>query len=365
MKQRVLLYLAPVPYESFWQRPHYSIRELSEEYADCAIWYQPYPTRLPRIGDFFNRTINIVGPVSTGIEIFRTQALPIDPLPFGDWLNSILFWRSSIGALLSRLEGCDVILGVGKPSELALLLIENLNPSFVFYDAMDDFPEFYSGISGTAMRRVENELVNRVDQVLVPSTFLKEKFDQQSVESTLIHNAYDMSTVKQYQTEKSDGTLRIGYIGTIGWWFDWTFVTDLAILMPSAEIHIIGPMYNKYAGRLPSNIKVFPSTPQHDAYKYLSTFDIGLIPFLPNKITACVDPIKYYEYKAYGLPIVSTDFGEMKLRHNEDGVYICDSADQAVKILNNLDTYLVSEDVVTQFRLKNDWGVRYTGSLFN
>ncbi len=56
----------------------------------------------------------------------------------------------------------------------------------------------------------------------------------------------------------------------------------------------------------------------------MARFDVGLIPFRRNHLTASVDPIKYYEYRALGLPVISTDFGDMSYRKLELGVFIGD-----------------------------------------
>ncbi len=52
----------------------------------------------------------------------------------------------------------------------------------------------------------------------------------------------------------------------------------------------------------------------------MAEFDVGLIPFKQNALTAAVDPIKYYEYRALALPVISTDFGEMHERGDLPGL---------------------------------------------
>jgi hypothetical protein len=55
----------------------------------------------------------------------------------------------------------------------------------------------------------------------------------------------------------------------------------------------------------------------------------GLIPFVRNALTDSVDPVKYYEYRSCGLPVLTTLFGEMP--HHalvDDGVW--DMADAQV-----------------------------------
>lgn len=86
-------------------------------------------------------------------------------------------------------------------------------------------------------------------------------------------------------------------------------------------------------GRLPppANIKLLPECSHASAIAAMATFSVGLIPFKLNRLTASVDPIKYYEYRALGLPVLCTRFGEMALRDKEPGVWILDEDSDRVR----------------------------------
>ncbi len=91
----------------------------------------------------------------------------------------------------------------------------------------------------------------------------------------------------------------------------------------------------------------------------MTQFDVGLIPFKKTAITYSVDPIKYYEYRALGLPVVSSAFGEMAIRGESDGVYLID---QDSKLTEVIDQALVSDTTpasTAQFRKNNSWESRF------
>ncbi|MBS7350060.1 MAG: hypothetical protein KIG95_07910, partial [Comamonas sp.] len=62
---------------------------------------------------------------------------------------------------------------------------------------------------------------------------------------------------------------------------------------------------------LPSNVELRGPIAHESISGLMRTWHAGLIPFLKNELTQSVDPVKYYEYRACGLPILSTMFGEM------------------------------------------------------
>ena len=51
---------------------------------------------------------------------------------------------------------------------------------------MDDFPEFQRGGTRALSRRIEAEIARRVDQVVVSSTVLKEKFNRLGLGAELV-----------------------------------------------------------------------------------------------------------------------------------------------------------------------------------
>ena len=89
----------------------------------------------------------------------------------------------------------------------------------------------------------------------------------------------------------------------------------------------------------------------------MSVFDVGLIPFKRTELTAYVDPIKYYEYRAMGLPVLSTDFGEMHFHQREPGVFIADASSVAAQADQTLT--FVDEGARAAFVRTNTWEARF------
>ncbi len=419
-----LLYFAPVQADSYAQRSHFMVRALLDWGIESALWVNPYPCRLPRWSDLRRsggcrdeRT-----PLDPRIEVLDVPALPVEPLPLGPWLNRCVVgrgaWRRIEQFAGGRIEhfagGADIpvcqerrvaqgrqeclphhreglphggeerelLVGVGRPCALALAALSRLSAAASFYDAMDNFPEFHRGLSRRSMRRCEDAIAAKVDLIVASSTFLAGKFLARGRRVEKVLNAYEETRrLGDGETGSSDAILFsprlplspspplplfsspvLGYLGCIGRWFDWPLVVRLAEAMPQARIELVGPCVVGPPCRLPANVTLLPACEQAQIGRHLARFSAGLIPFRRDALTAGVDPIKYYDYRAAGLPVLSTRFGEMALRGAGDGVYFLDGPGgfaQAVRAaLARRRDPLETE----RFRRNNTWTARFRHS---
>ena len=154
----------------------------------------------------------------------------------------------------------------------------------------------------------------------------------------------------------------MGYVGTIGPWFDWEWVINLARMWPTDVVRLIGPMFTPSPYTLPANVEILPPCIHQDALQAMWEFDVGLIPFKKNELTASVDPIKYYEYRAIGLPVISTNFGEMVFRGGEDGTFLSHGVEDVSELVQNALRYSVDIELVRRFTANNTWEVRFAAA---
>jgi hypothetical protein len=152
----------------------------------------------------------------------------------------------------------------------------------------------------------------------------------------------------------------IGYVGTIGNWFDWPMVIALAHARPDAHIRLIGPISGAPPKRLPDNIELLPERSHAEAIRAMSTFDLGLIPFKITRLTDAVDPIKYYEYRALGMAVISSAFGEMRNRAKAEGVFLVDRGTCLKSLVHRAMAYREPIERTLLFRTKNAWSMRFT-----
>ena len=336
MPTQRLLYLSPVALDSFAQRPHHFVRWFHERHGAEVLWLDPYPARLPRWSDLarFKKSpaAKRLGPTwgdAPWLQRLRVPALPLEPLAPGRWANRWLWLQ--VLSRIDRFVNAHTTLVFGKPCALALLLASRYPQQVKVFDVMDNIPAFAGGWSRRWLRQAEEGLAERVDLLVTSSTALEDKFSGARRQTICIRNglALPESVAALAQPAPADDRLVFGYIGAIASWFDWEAVVRLARCYPDAVVRLIGPVEGAPA-QLPANLELLPAIPQHEVYAALRGFSVGLIPFKVNELTDYVDPVKYYEYRAMGLPVLSTRFGEMRLRGSADHVRFFENLPPAI-----------------------------------
>ncbi len=354
-----LVYFSPSPWSSFVQRPHKFVEWFMARYGGRVLWVDPYPTRLPawrdvhRLGGNFGNRLNHNR--KNGLIVLSPQALPIEPLPGASFLNRFL-WQDALDSI-ERFSTRETKLGIGKPSQLALTVMRRLRFAMIFHDYMDDFPAFCEGISRKYMERAERETIARASKGTASSTALRARWKNGS--ALLVRNAFDAQSLPAipWRTRTASPPV-LGYVGTIEHWFDWDIVLRIARAFPQYTVRLIGPLLSPATETLPGNIELLPPCSLPDALASMQDFSAGLIPFKINRLTRSVDPIKYYEYRAMGLPVLSTAFGEMILRDSDQGVFLF-NRDNVVEMVDAAISQGIDLQGAEEFRQSNSWEARF------
>lgn len=358
-----VVYLSPVPWESFAQRPHKFVDWAHRRTGEPVLWIDPYPTRFPRLSDLSRLKLSSAGGRSNAdapwITVLQPGGMPIEPIPGSGFVNSRI-WGECFKAIGAFSHQARVLVVIGKPSVFALKTLERFDNCVSLYDAMDDFPAFYSGLSRLALSSREERIARRVDEVWTSSSALKNRWTQVNDRVKLVHNALDAKMLPRLRRRKHEGGSRVfGYVGTMGAWFDWDWVSALASARIADEIRLIGPVFAPPRLRLPPNVTFSPACDHRTALNSMLEFDVGLIPFKVNALTESVDPIKYYEYKGVSLPVLSTCFGEMKTREKEIGVFISRSLYDLESLARQALELESLFQLTEEFVQRNSWDSRF------
>ncbi|HGE72016.1 TPA: glycosyltransferase [Candidatus Poribacteria bacterium] len=92
---------------------------------------------------------------------------------------------------------------------------------------------------------------------------------------------------------------------------DWDLCFHLSKSLPDTSFVFIGRM-NTLRSKIPSNFYLLGPKKHEDIPSYLQHADVGLIPYIDcEHIRAVEKPLKFYEYIASGLPVVSVSYGAM------------------------------------------------------
>ena len=360
-----LVYLSPVPWASFAQRSHKFVDWFHARRGGDVLWIDPYPARFPAWRDWRRaataRQVTRQAPARPPgwLSVVRPFALPIEPLrglgPFHARL-----WGRVLRGIADFVAGGDCLIAVGKPSELALQVLRRHPRVPSVLDAMDDFPAFYRGPARRAMEDRTQRVAAVVSRILVSSEVLRQRFGEHRAKTEVARNACDVDDLPAEGAPARDPEHPVlGYVGTIGPWFDWRLVTALARSDPALLVRLVGPDFSGPAGPLPNNVELLPACAHGAALRVMQGFSVGLIPFERTDLTDAVDPIKYYEYRALGLPVLSSRFGEMARRDGEPGVFLMEAraalGPQVRRALRHRD----SDDAVRRFQADNSWTARF------
>lgn len=358
-----LIYVAPLSWHSFTQRPHKFVEWFHERYDGRVLWIEPYPTRFPNLRDakrFSKAPDQIYREIPEWLQLVNFSVLPIEPL-IGSELINRFFWRLALSDAIQFSSSAETFIVIGKPSKFSLKLLQKISvPSL--YDMMDDFPEFYSGLSKKALVTTEQSLIGVVDNLSVSSQGLFEKWKDKKRNIRLIKNGLDLSAIGSISSASRISEKNIiGYLGTVGEWFDWDLVQKIANAFPSAEVKIIGPVYKAPPSKLEKNISIHDACSHDVALQLMKQFSVALIPFLQTPLTNGVDPIKLYEYHALGLPVVSTLFGEMAMHRKIPGVYLLGADSPINSVIQSALSYIPDSLEIAEFVRANDWSARFDG----
>jgi len=110
-------------------------------------------------------------------------------------------------------------------------------------------------------------------------------------------------------TSLASGPTVVGYVGKIGKRIDLEGVIATVTALPEVEFRFAGPVLDRgFAGplRRSPNVTLVGDVPYDGVPSLLQSFDIGWVPHRVGTGEVGGDVIKTYEYRAAGLPVLST-----------------------------------------------------------
>jgi glycosyltransferase involved in cell wall biosynthesis len=216
---------------------------------------------------------------------------------------------------------------------MALEFTEDLNPTLMVYDCMDELSAFANAPAG--MLKNEQLLFQNADLVFTggPSLFEAKRSKHEQVHLfpssvDVAHFSQALAIHEDPADQKPIPRPRIGYAGVIDERMDLELIEYLADRRPDWQIVLVGPVVKIDPDRLPRGANIhYPGMKAYDELPaYLSGWDVALLPFARNDATRFISPTKTSEYLAAGLPVVSTPIRDVVRRYGESGL-VCIGGD--------------------------------------
>jgi glycosyltransferase involved in cell wall biosynthesis len=216
-------------------------------------------------------------------------------------------------------------------------LLGHLNETFTVYYCVDEWSKF-SFIHGESMRAMEVDLLKKVDLVITTAEHLYRDKCVFNSHTHLIKHGVDYDYFSRALLEELPKPNEftgikepiIGFFGLIHEWIDLQLLEEIASMRPDWSIILIGKASVDISHLLTcKNVHWLGPKPYKALINYCKYFDVGLIPFVVNDLTASVNPIKLREYLAAGIPVVSTPLPEV-VGYCED-VFVCSTAEEFIQ----------------------------------
>jgi hypothetical protein len=301
MKQKPkILYIMHIDWNWIKQRPHFLAEGLNEYYDITVL----YPISFKR-WKLVHNSIN-------GLKVNGFFIFPFDlNLAITDKLNNI--------HLMGKIQR---IINELKPDLIWLtfpLLYDFLPKDIdikIVYDCMDDAANFFDKKEKRKnVLNIEKELLKSSWKIFASSEKLKKEIINRSSRKDVkvvrnafngrIHNSkkIDAKTKKKY---------RIGFVGTISSWLDFSSLDYCVENIENIEFHLIGPQELSLSSAQTHKYVFYGSVEHSELIEIVKNFDCFILPFKLNDLTKSADPIKLYEYINYNKPIISIFYPEIK-----------------------------------------------------
>jgi GT2 family glycosyltransferase len=234
----------------------------------------------------------------------------------------------------------------------------------IVYDCMDEWEDFPA--IGKPLLEAEKDLIEKSDLITVTAALLQEKWlGKGKREPILIRNGVDYDFFAEHcQPNNTLGHIShpvIGYYGALAEWVDFSLVVRLAQRRPDWNFVFLGDVFVTDLCGLDEmeNVHILGRKPYTEMPLYLYHFDVCIIPFVLNKVTHAVDPVKFYEFICGGKPVVSVPLSELKIY--ADHMYFAETSEQ---FIGQIEIALEENDVEhmqqrRELAKRNDWGNRY------
>jgi glycosyltransferase involved in cell wall biosynthesis len=265
--------------------------------------------------------------VESGIWVLSPLVIPFKHhLPLMRTINQGWLRRQVMG-FMNRQGFSRPIVWTYHP--FVLETVQGLDYSKLVYHNVDDLAAI-PGVDAVAFRAEEERLLNRADAVFTTSEALRDKCAAINPHTHYMPNVTD---VDHFGRARQPGNVpddlaaipepRIGFVGVLSdFKVDFALVLEVVRTRPDWNWVFIGeeregqasPLVKELRGR--ANAHFLGHKPYEILPEYLRGIAVGTLPNLINEYTRSMFPMKYYEYLAAGIPVVTTPL-EFARRHGQ------------------------------------------------
>ena len=202
-------------------------------------------------------------------------------------------------------------------------LLDSFRYDKLVYEYIDELQLFY--YYNQEMEDIHKVLMEKADLTVATASELYDKakpvakkliLNPNAGDYDFFHDARDCDVnAKIADVVKAYGCV-LGYYGCLASWFDYDVIIEVAKKREDWLFVLVGYDFDGTLSRLIEanlpNIIHIEAQPYKNLTSFVSGFDIQIIPFILNDITASTSPVKLFEHMASGKPILTSDMIECR-----------------------------------------------------
>ena len=239
------------------------------------------------------------------------------------------FLRLKLFIAMKYLKFKKEIIWTYNPMTLNYIRINKFQ--YKIYHAVDSI-EFQPNMPKRNILKSEKALTKKVDKVFVTSLNLQKKLSKYNRNISFYGNVCDYKhfsssrTIKKSEIPNDIKNIQkpiVGFIGSISEYkLDFKLISEVTKKMKDISFVFIGPtddLIQKSKFNIlkkQKNIYFLGYRSYNSLPNYCAHFDVGWLPIIKNKYTKYMFPIKFFEYLAAGLPVVSTYISSLERYSN-------------------------------------------------
>jgi uncharacterized SAM-binding protein YcdF (DUF218 family)/glycosyltransferase involved in cell wall biosynthesis len=327
LKGADIVCISSIDWDFVWQGPQAVMAALAEA-GNRVLFIDNTGVRPPRMRDL-PRLRHRVANWRRGVKGFRHERpslwvySPIVlPFPYSRLLRAANRWLllRSLRRWMRAAGFRPTVVWTFLPTPLARDLVADLGAEVTVYYCYGDFVASSAGARRVA--RSEAELFREADLVFTVSDVLAERARRARSDVHVFPPGVDVARFERAR-QAEDGDLPpdvralrrpvAGYVGGIHHWIDAALLAESARRLPGVSFVLVGPVQTDVSAlRALPNVHLLGPRPHETLPRYLTAFQIGIIPYRVTAYTDDVYPSKLFEYLAMELPVVSTDLAVVR-----------------------------------------------------
>jgi glycosyltransferase involved in cell wall biosynthesis len=248
------------------------------------------------------------------IRVLQPLMIPFNDISLFRRINAKIVSQALQGVLAEE-EYRDAIIVTTVPN--ACDYLQDIATQRVVYYCVDDFSE-WPGLDKSLVLEMEAKLVSRADAFLATSRNLLDKLAQHGKPTQYLPHGVDIelfsrSAETEHEVLAAIPKPRAGYFGLFDARSDIDLIRHLATSFPQVSFVIAGRVetatdaVSKFENVFFCGVIDYQKLP-----RLIAGLDILFLPYRVNALSDALSPLKFKEYLATGLPIISTPIAAAK-----------------------------------------------------